>query len=74
MTNGTARVYIELIIDDRVCRACGRCLAKEVCRGDAIRIIDKGEAPFLDLSRCWGCQVCVSECPFGAIMRREIPV
>ena len=61
-----------LEIDDTLCRVCGTCHARQVCRGSAIRVIDRGEAPFLDMSRCWGCLVCVPTCPFGAIVRHEV--
>jgi TPP-dependent indolepyruvate ferredoxin oxidoreductase alpha subunit len=71
MTNGTARGSITLTIDETTCHVCGKCLAKAACRGNAIRIIDRGEAPFIDMSRCWGCLVCVATCPFDAIVRHE---
>jgi MinD superfamily P-loop ATPase len=71
MTNGTARAHIVLEIDESLCQVCDDCLAKHECRGSAIRVIDRGEAPFLDMSRCWGCQLCVYICPHGAIVRRE---
>jgi TPP-dependent indolepyruvate ferredoxin oxidoreductase alpha subunit len=72
MTNGTARSTITLYIDDARCHVCGKCLAKTVCRGNAIRIIDRGEPPFLDMSRCWGCLICLDACPFGAVVRHEV--
>jgi len=71
MTNGTARATITLTIDEERCLLCDDCVAKQQCRGNAIRIIDRGEAPFLDMSRCWGCMVCVYVCPGGAIVRQE---
>ena len=71
MSVGTARNPIMLEIDVNRCRACRKCLAKGVCRGQAIRVIDPGEAPFLDMSRCWGCALCIPECPFGAIVRHR---
>lgn len=72
MTNGTARSGIMLKIDETLCRACGKCQARQVCRGNAIRVIDRGEPPFLDASRCWGCMVCVTVCPFGAVVRHDV--
>ncbi len=71
MTNGTARNGNELVIDETRCLLCEECLARRACRGNAIRIIDRGEAPFLDMSRCWGCMVCIPVCPGQAVMRRE---
>ena len=60
-----------LTINEGRCRVCRKCLAKDVCRGNAIRVIDRGEAPFLDMSRCWGCLVCLPACPFAAIERHD---
>lgn len=59
----------KLIVDEDVCHACRRCLASETCRGNAFVAYDPGEAPFIDMSRCWGCLTCVVQCPFGAIVR-----
>ncbi len=73
MSTGTARSAIMLEIDESRCQVCEKCLAKAVCRGNAIRVIDRGEAPFLDMSRCWGCMLCIPACPFEAIVRRETP-
>ncbi len=73
MTNGTARGAIQLEIDPDLCLVCGSCEARQVCRGSAIRIIDRGEAPYLDMSRCWGCQVCIVVCPGGAIVHHDVP-
>ncbi len=71
MSVGTARNGLVLRIDEGLCLACADCLARRQCRGSAIRIIDRGEAPFLDLSRCWGCMTCVAACPGGAIVRQD---
>lgn len=62
---------ISLIIDDTRCQVCEDCAARRKCRGNAIRILDRGEAPFLDMSRCWGCLICVVVCPCEAIVRRD---
>ena len=70
MIEGTAR-NIMLVVDDDVCQACKRCLAGDVCRGNAFRRIDRDEAPFIDMSRCWGCMECVMACPNGAVIRHE---
>ncbi len=71
--NGTGHVQIMLEVDDDLCRVCKRCLASEACRGKAFRILDKGEAPFIDMSRCWGCMLCIPACPAGAVGRHEYP-
>jgi MinD superfamily P-loop ATPase len=71
MSVGTARNGLVLQVDEARCLLCDDCLARRQCRGKAIRIIDRGEAPFLDLSRCWGCMVCVMVCPGRAIVRQE---
>jgi MinD superfamily P-loop ATPase len=63
-----------LEIDEDRCHVCGKCLAKTVCRGNAIRVIDRGETPFIDMSRCWACMVCMSACPFDAVVRRDAGV
>jgi len=55
-------------IVDELCHACGKCLARQVCRPRAILIEEPGEAPFIDASRCYGCRVCVQACPFDAII------
>ena len=57
-----------LYIDDDLCQACGRCLAQKVCKVKAIMRIDRDEPPFIDVHRCYGCMVCMVECPFNAIM------
>lgn len=71
MISGTARSKIPLLVDDERCQRCATCLAKAVCRGSAIRILDRDEAPFLDMSRCWGCLQCLPACPFAAVVRRD---
>ena len=71
MTNGTARSNITLSIDEARCQVCGTCYAKTICRGNAIRVIDRGEAPFVDMSRCWGCLKCILACPFDAVIRLD---
>jgi MinD superfamily P-loop ATPase len=55
-------------IDDKVCRACRKCVARQVCRSKAILQIDPGEPPIVDPSRCYGCNACLTACPFDAIV------
>jgi TPP-dependent indolepyruvate ferredoxin oxidoreductase alpha subunit len=69
VVQGAAR-RVTLLIDEARCPVCGPCLAKAACRGSAIRIIDKGDAPFVDMARCWGCLACIPACPFEAVIRR----
>ncbi len=56
-----------LRLNTELCHACRRCLAREVCKVKAIMRIDPDDAPFIDLSRCYDCRVCIPVCPFGAI-------
>ena len=58
---------IPRVVDDR-CQACRKCLARTVCRTKAILQIDRGEPPFIDPSRCYGCRACIPVCPAGAIV------
>ncbi|RLC69678.1 MAG: hypothetical protein DRI52_08435 [Chloroflexi bacterium] len=55
-------------VEDAACRLCRKCLARAVCKSKAIIQLDPGEAPFIDASRCYGCQVCIAACPAGAIV------
>jgi len=69
MIDGTRSIMLK--VDDDLCRGCRKCLAGDVCRGNAFRRFDRDENPFLDMSRCWGCMDCVPACPFGAVVRHE---
>lgn len=55
-------------VDDDLCQACRKCLARSVCRSKAILQIDPGEPPFIDPNLCYGCRVCIPACPSGAIV------
>jgi MinD superfamily P-loop ATPase len=55
-------------IADSDCLLCPKCRARAVCRSKAIIRLDPDEAPFIDASRCYGCQVCIPACPAGAIV------
>jgi MinD superfamily P-loop ATPase len=55
-------------VDDDRCRVCERCAAKSACRTKALMIVDPGEPPYVDGSRCQGCRVCVPACLFGAVV------
>jgi Fe-S-cluster-containing hydrogenase component 2 len=56
-----------LRLNAELCRACKRCLARDVCKIKAIVRPDRDDAPFIDLNRCYDCRVCIPACPFGAI-------
>lgn len=62
---------IRLRIEPGRCRACRRCVAGQVCKVRAIVRLDDDEPPYLDVSRCYDCRVCVLACPFGAIIANE---
>ena len=59
----------KLIVEETACRHCRRCLAGDICRGNAFIRFERDESPFIDMSRCWGCLVCLPACPFEAIQR-----
>jgi MinD superfamily P-loop ATPase len=69
--SGTGSITFNLVVDDDLCRRCGRCLAAQVCRGNAFRVFDPGETAFIDMSRCWGCLACQVACPFEAVVRTD---
>jgi Fe-S-cluster-containing hydrogenase component 2 len=62
-----ARLVRLQIIDER-CRVCRRCLAAEACKVRAIVRLDRDEAPYLDVQRCYDCRLCLPACPFEAIV------
>jgi len=55
-------------VSREACRACAVCLARQACQAKAIVIIDRGEQPFVDPSRCYGCRTCTTVCPHGAVV------
>ncbi len=54
-------------IDEKSCINCGKC--KEVCRFDAISVIDNQHR--VDPISCEGCWYCYRVCPTGSIQMRE---
>ncbi len=54
-------------VDEDLCRACRKCLARKECRVKALVVLDPGEPPFVDANLCYGCLVCVPACPYEAI-------
>ncbi len=65
----TGKAPFNLTVDEAVCRRCQRCFAAQVCRASAFRVLDRGDSPFVDMSRCWGCLKCLPACPFGALVK-----
>ena len=63
-------VLFNLLIDATICQRCRRCMGSDVCRGNAFHRFDVDEEPFIDMSRCWGCLVCIPACPFDAIVKQ----
>ncbi len=59
---------VSLYIDEERCSLCGRCLAQKVCKVKAIVRLDHDEPPFIDVHRCYGCMLCLLECPFEAVI------
>ena len=55
-------------VEDDLCLACRKCLARKVCRTKAILQLDPGESPFIDASLCYGCLACIPACPHNAIV------
>jgi MinD superfamily P-loop ATPase len=49
------------------CRVCQPCAARAACEHKALVILDHGEPPWIDASRCYGCRTCVLVCPYGAL-------
>ncbi|RME74061.1 MAG: 4Fe-4S ferredoxin, partial [Chloroflexi bacterium] len=40
----------------------------KICRVKAIVRFDRDEPPVVDIHRCYGCMVCIVECPFKAVI------
>ena len=54
-------------VDWEACRACGKCVARQVCITRAIVKPDRDGPAAIDADRCNGCGRCVVACPFEAI-------
>ena len=69
VTVHAAKAQVQAVpgVDVDLCQACRKCLARAVCRSKALLQIDLGDAPFVDVSRCYGCAACVLACPIGAL-------
>jgi MinD superfamily P-loop ATPase len=66
-TMASAYTVAPHIVEER-CRACRKCLARQVCRPRAIMKEDPEDSSFIDASRCYGCRVCITACPFEAVV------
>jgi len=60
---------VPYVREDR-CLACWPCPARAVCKSKALIQIDRGDPPFIDAGRCFGCHTCVTVCPAEAIALR----
>jgi len=56
-------------VNEELCAACRRCMARSVCKSKALIQLDPGEPPYIDSSRCYACYACIPVCPNGAIVR-----
>jgi MinD superfamily P-loop ATPase len=65
----SARAQITAIpfVATDLCQRCAQCSSRLVCRSKALIRIDPEDPPFVDTSRCYGCNVCIPACPFGAL-------
>ena len=53
------------VLTDIPCSACGAC--SDVCKEDAVRLSDIGEATAIDFERCVHCGSCIAACPTGPL-------
>jgi MinD superfamily P-loop ATPase len=72
---GSTKTQVTAIpyVDDELCQACTKCLARTVCRTKAILQIDPGEPPYVDANLCYGCHACLPACPSQAIVLNGRP-
>ena len=56
---------------DELCQVCRKCLARTVCKSKAIVQLDPDESPFIDASRCYGCHLCITTCPYEAVVLKR---
>ena len=62
-----AQVQAVPFVDTALCQACPKCPARVVCKSKALLHLDPGEQPYVDANRCYGCNICLPACPFGAL-------
>jgi Fe-S-cluster-containing hydrogenase component 2 len=58
---------IRLHIVDERCQLCQPCRAAEACRVRAIVRLERDEAPYIDVQRCYDCRLCLPACTFAAV-------
>ncbi len=54
---------------DEECTMCGACV--DVCRENAVTLLDEKEIPHIDFTNCVKCGKCADVCPSGTIKRGE---
>lgn len=70
---GEMKTRLPYFIDRALCEKCGSCQVVDLCPIKAIVLSDG--LPKIDLSKCDGCGICSSKCPWGAIsFGREVTV
>lgn len=61
--------YVETTLPHRIerslCKDCDECTAMIACPYSAISIVEGGAR--IDLSKCYGCNLCVDACPYDAV-------
>jgi MinD superfamily P-loop ATPase len=72
MPIGGSRTQVAIIpyVQEEKCLVCWPCQARTACKSKALIQIDRGDPPFIDASRCFGCHTCMGVCPVDAISLR----
>lgn len=55
-------------IDWDICQVCDPCQAQLVCKTRALVKIEPDEPPYLEMSRCTRCSLCILACTCQAIL------
>ena len=58
-------------VDDQACTGCSGCIKSIGCPAMSMGEREGREKPLMEIneSLCWGCNLCVATCPFGAIRK-----